>query len=47
MAKFHFGRSGKPSQCNARKGNCPFGGESQQYDSTEEAQKALEDKNTK
>lgn len=47
MSKFHFGRSGKPAQCNAKKGNCPFGSDAEHYSSRQEAQKALEDKNTK
>lgn len=44
MPKFHIGRSGKPAQCNARKGKCPLGGENEHYYSREAAQKAIEDK---
>lgn len=44
MAKFHIGRSGKPAQCNAKKGNCPFGSEEEHYKTREEAQKHLENK---
>lgn len=42
MAKFHIGKSGKPAQCSAKKGNCPFGSESDHYSSRQEAQKAIE-----
>lgn len=46
MAKFHIGRSGKPAQCNAKKGNCPFGSDEEHYTSRQEAQTALENKNS-
>lgn len=46
MAKFHIGRSGKPAQCRAKKGNCPFGSDAEHYGSRQEAQKALENKNS-
>lgn len=44
MAKFHIGRNGKPAQCNAKKGNCPFGSEKEHYNSKQEAQNHLEEK---
>lgn len=43
MPKFHISRSGKPAQCNARKENCPFGGDEQHYDSKQDAQRAVEE----
>lgn len=46
MAKFHIGRGGKPAQCNARKGKCPFGSEEEHYKTREEAQKSIEKKLT-
>lgn len=45
MAKYHIGRKGNPTLCRAKNGNCPFGAESEHYESKEEAQKHLENKN--
>lgn len=42
MTKIHIGKNGKPSQCRATKGNCPFGGEESHYDSVEQATQAYE-----
>lgn len=44
MAKFHIGRKGKAAICSAKKGKCPFGGESEHYSSREAATKAAEDR---
>lgn len=44
MTKFHIGRSGKPAQCRAKNGNCPFGSEEEHYNTRNEANKAVEGK---
>jgi len=44
MAKFHIGKSGKPAQCRAKNGNCPFGSEKEHYKTRDEANKAVEGK---
>ena len=44
MAKFHIGRSGRPSQCSAKEGNCPFASESEHYNSKKEAEQAIYNK---
>ena len=41
MVKIHIGPKG-PSKCSARKGNCPFSGEEQHFNSLDEAMKAFE-----
>lgn len=38
MSKFHINKHGVPAPCRATKGNCPLGGESQHFNSAEEAQ---------
>lgn len=47
MAKFHIGRGGKPAVCSAKKGKCPYGGESDHYSSRESAQVAIESQGLK
>lgn len=42
MAKFHIGCSGKAASCSAKKGNCPYGSDTEHYKTREEAQKAAE-----
>lgn len=42
MSKFHVNDKGEAGECAATKGNCPFGGEAQHYESRELAQKAYE-----
>lgn len=44
MARFHIGKSGKPATCNAKKGNCPLGGEGDHYPTKQQAQQAVEQK---
>lgn len=44
MARFHIGKSGKPATCNAKKGNCPLGGEGEHYPTKQQAQQAIEQK---
>lgn len=41
MTKFHIGKNGKPSQCSAKEGNCPFASESEHYNSKKEAEQAI------
>lgn len=38
MSKFHINKHGIPSPCRAQKGNCPYGGEDNHFDTQEEAQ---------
>lgn len=47
MAKFHIGRGGKPAVCSAKKGNCPYGGESEHYSTREAAKVAIESQGLK
>lgn len=47
MAKFHIGRNGKAAQCNAKKGNCPYGTDEEHFSSRAAAQKASEEKMTR
>jgi hypothetical protein len=42
MSKFHINASGEAGKCSATQGKCPFGGESQHYDSAEVARVAFE-----
>lgn len=42
MAKFHINGKGDASQCRATKGQCPFGGDDNHYETREEAQTAFE-----
>ena len=42
MGKWHIGANGKVGICKALKGKCPFGGESNHFDSKEKAQTHLE-----
>lgn len=42
MAKFHVNEKGEARKCGAQKGNCPFGGDNEHYDSEQEAQVAAE-----
>lgn len=42
MSKFYIGKSGKPTICHAKQGNCPFGSDEEHYKTREEASKALE-----
>ena len=45
MYRFHIGKSGKPAQCEAEIGECPFGENATHYSSKEEAQKHVEENN--
>lgn len=45
MSKFHINSKGEAGQCSATKGNCPFGGDENHYDSVASAQKAFEEQN--
>lgn len=40
--KFHINKKGEAGRCSAQSDRCPFGGESEHYSSTDEAQKAYE-----
>lgn len=41
--KFHTNpETGNPGKCSAKSGNCPFGGDSEHYSSSDDAQKAYE-----
>lgn len=42
MSKYHVNSNGEAGKCRAQKGNCPFGGETEHYDSIEKAQAAAE-----
>ena len=42
MAKYHINSKGVAAKCSAQHGNCPFGGESQHYDSLDTAKKEAE-----
>lgn len=42
---FHITPAGNAAQCKARKGNCPFGGESEHFTTKEEAVQAYETRN--
>mgnify|MGYP001425994203 CR=1 FL=1 len=44
MAKFHINKHGVPAPCRAKKGNCPYGGSENHYDTMEEAQSAIDQK---
>lgn len=44
MAKYHINAKGVPAICRATKGNCPFGGEGEHYDTPEQAQEAADKK---
>lgn len=41
MAKYHIGKSGQPTICRAKNGNCPFGTEKQHYDTKQQADNAI------
>lgn len=45
MSKFHINKKGVPAPCRATKGNCPFGGGEQHYNTQEEAQLAADEAN--
>lgn len=45
MEKYHIGKNGTPSICQAEKGNCPLGGIENHYSSLEAAQTAADMKN--
>lgn len=45
--KYHINSKGVPSLCNAKKGNCPFGGGESHYDSMDAAQEAANKKHEK
>jgi hypothetical protein len=47
MAKFHINKHGVPAPCRAKSGNCPLGGEETHFNTKEEAQKSLDEKNKK
>lgn len=47
MTKFHINKKGVPAVCRAKKGNCPFGGENEHYNTKEEAEIAAQEKNSK
>jgi hypothetical protein len=40
--KFHINRKGEAGRCSAQSGSCPFGGESEHYSNSDDAQKAYE-----
>lgn len=42
MTKYHINSKGVPAICKAEKGNCPFGGANDHYDSPEQAQAAAD-----
>ena len=42
MARFHINAKGEPGKCSAQSGNCPFGGDTDHYNSLDEAQSAFE-----
>lgn len=42
MMRYHINGKGVPAICKAKKGNCPFGGEEQHFDSQEDAQIAVD-----
>lgn len=46
MSKFHINENGDPGKCSAKKGNCPFGGPNDHFDSKEAARTAYEQKQT-
>ena len=41
MAKFHINSKDMPAPCRAQKGNCPYGGEENHFDSKEKAQEYI------
>ena len=47
MTKYHIKKDGTPGKCNAREGNCPFGGAEQHFDTSEEAQRQADEFNLK
>lgn len=47
MSKFHINKHGVPAPCKAKAGNCPLGGEETHFNTREEAQKSLDEKNKK
>ncbi|WP_022873746.1 hypothetical protein [Nesterenkonia alba] len=42
MSKYHISKSGEPAPCKASKGNCPLGGESDHFESKQDATAAAE-----
>lgn len=45
MTKFHINKHGVPAPCKAIRGNCPLGGEGDHYDTKEQAQISIDEKN--
>ena len=45
MAKFHINKHGIPAPCKATKGNCPYGGDEQHFDTIEKAQEYADKEN--
>ena len=45
MAKFHINKHGVPAPCRAQKGNCPYGGDEQHFDTIEKAQEYADKEN--
>ena len=47
MTKYHINKQGLPAPCKAQKGNCPFGGGENHYDTIDQAQQAADEINQK
>lgn len=47
MSKFHITKNGTPGKCTAQEGNCPLGGESEHFNTIEEAQQNADKQNEK
>lgn len=45
--RFHINKHGVPAPCRAQKGNCPYGGDDNHFDTKEEAQARADELNAK